>query len=160
VPRTKRVNATHNAMLCACPPCKADFDAGKRIADALNMYINGLRDHLWDLRNKWMAFRLSDGTSDGVLYDSKRDAVAHQFDEFTCMYISFRNLLGGAKQSECIRVLNFNRDAYDAGFRLPDPDDVNGGPDVAPTTAQMDAQRGQVIAIISPELLRQMEMTN
>jgi len=154
--RSKRVNATHHIELCACSHCEADFNAAKRMSDALNTYIHGLREHLFELRDKWMAFRLSDGTSDGVLYDSKRDAVRHQDDEFRCAYISFRNILGGASPQECVRVLNFTRDAYDAGFRLADPDDVHGGPDVAPTTAQMDAQQGAVIAVIKPELMRLM----
>jgi hypothetical protein len=130
------------------------------MSDALNMYINGLRKHLWELRNKWMAFSLADGSSDGQLYDSKRDAVRHQSNEFQCAYISFRNLLGGATPHECVRVLNFTRDAYDAGFRLTDPDDIDGGPDVAPTAAQMDAQKGQVVAIIRPELLAQLAAMN
>lgn len=156
MPTSKRPNATHNAVLCACPHCKADYDAAKRIADALNVYLNGLRNHLWELRDKWMAFKLSDGTSDGQLYDSKRDAVRHQDNEFQCLYICFVNIMGGATAPEVVRVLNFTRDAYDAGFRLADPDDVNGGRDVAPTAARMDDARGDVIAIIRPELMHEL----
>jgi len=39
--------------------------------------------------------------------------------------------------------LKFNRDAYDAGFRLPDPDDQFGGRDVLMTTALRDFYRSQ-----------------
>lgn len=121
------------------------MDAGRRISDALNTYINGLaKTHWFELRSKWMAFRLSDGSSDGVLYDTKRDAVRHQADEFLCAYISFANLAGGASPHECAIFLNFTRDAYDAGMRLPDPDDVNGGRDVAPTAARIDMARNIV----------------
>lgn len=140
----------HRIFLCACVHCRADMDAGKRIADALNVYITGLGLAHWqELRRKWMAFRLSDGTSDGALYDSKREAVAHQPNEFWCIYISFANLAGGAVARDCALFLNFNRDAYDAGFRLPDPDDVDGGRDLAPTAGQMDAVQGIVRAAVS-----------
>lgn len=39
--------------------------------------------------------------------------------------------------------LKFNRDAYDAGFRLPDPDEVNGGRQVLMTTKLRDYYRSQ-----------------
>lgn len=118
------------------------------MSDALNMYRVNMP---WEMvRDKWMAFKLSDGTSDGVLYDSKRDAVRHQFNEFMCCYIAFVNLMGGATAQGCAVFLNFTRDAYDAGFRLPDPDDVNGGRDVAPTAAAIDAVTG----VIRPVLQR------
>lgn len=152
--QSKRPNHNHRVYLCACPHCRADMDAGKRISDALNVYVTGLGLTHWrELRSKWMAFRLSDGTSDGVLYDSKRDAVAHQMNEFQCVYISFANLAGGAKPMDCALFLNFTRDAYDAGFRLPDPDDVNGGRDLAPTAGQMDAARGIIRAAL-PDMHR------
>lgn len=48
-------------------------DASKRISDAYNLHIVcGAR------RGQVMAFSLADGTSDGVLYDSREDAVSHQ----------------------------------------------------------------------------------
>lgn len=132
--------------LCACPHCKTDMECGKRMSDAINMYRTNMP---WEfVSDKWMAFRLSDGTSDGVLYDSKRDAVRHQVHEMLCCYIAFVNLMGGANAYGCAVMLNFTRDAYDAGFRLPDPDDVHGGRDVAPTAGQMDAAMG----IIRPHL--------
>jgi hypothetical protein len=40
--------------------------------------------------------------------------------------------------------LRFNRDAYDAGFRMPDPDSQTGGPEVLVTTQQMDYYRNQI----------------
>lgn len=142
---SKRRNKSH-ARLCICTLCKADHDAGKRMSDALNMYRANMP---WEwVRDKWMAFRLSDGASDGVLYDSKREAVAHQLHEFQCCYISFRNLMGGATPLGCMTFLNFTRDAYDAGFRLPDPDDVHGGRDVIPTAAQIDAVTGTIRPVL------------
>jgi hypothetical protein len=111
-------------------------DAAKRASDIINSYRAFIP---WDeLKQKWLAIRLSDGGYDGVLYDSKRDAVRHQLDEFLCAYICFRNLVGGATPKEMEIFLKFNRDAYDAGFRLPDPDAASGGAEVLMTTAQHD----------------------
>lgn len=116
------------------------------MSDAINMYRMNMP---WEwLKDKWMAFSLQDGTSDGVLYDSKQDAVRHQLHEFQCCYIAFVNLMGGAKPVECMTFLNFTRDAYDSGMRLVDPDDVNGGRDVVPTATAIDNMRGKVRLIV------------
>lgn len=48
-------------------------DAAKRISDSYNLHITcGAR------RGQVMAFSLADGSTDGQLYDSRADAVAHQ----------------------------------------------------------------------------------
>jgi hypothetical protein len=113
-------------------------DAARRAADNINAYVTFMdRD---ELIRKWMAIRLADGSYDGTLYDSKRDAVRHQSDEFLCAYVSFRNLQQGTTAKEMQVFLNFNREAYDHGFRLPDPDSQTGGREVLMTTAQHDYQ--------------------
>lgn len=117
-------------------------DAARRAADAINGYCAFMdRD---ELRGKWIAIRLADGSHDGTLYDSKREAVRHQSDEFLCAYTSFRNLPQGTTVREMEIFLRFNRDAYDHGFRLPDPDSQTGGPEVLVTTGQMDFYRNQL----------------
>lgn len=142
----RRQNFDHPVRLCVCRYCKDDWNAGKRMSDVVNTLRSGLP---WDeLQWKWVAFALSDGKWDGVVYDSKRDAVRGQLHEYQCVYISFRNLIGGATPEGMAIFLNFTRDAYDAGFRLPDPDDVNGGRDVIPTAARIDSIRN----IIRPVL--------
>jgi hypothetical protein len=114
-------------------------DAARRCADIVNGYILSRN---WDeLRDSWVAIRLSDGGSDGTLYDTKRDAVRHQLFEMQCAYVSFRNLAGGISPLEAERYLDYNRRAYDAGFRLPDPDAVNGGPDLFLPSQTYDALR-------------------
>jgi hypothetical protein len=121
---------------------KALADAGKRASDLANLYITFMP---WEeLRTKWMAIRLIDGSSDAVLYDSKRDAVKHQIDERLCAYFAFRNCGGGTNPRDMAVFLTFARDAYDAGFRLPDPDAADGGPDVLMTAAQRDYYRGSM----------------
>ena len=123
------------------PPARAYSDAAKRASDIVNSYLSFIP---WDeLRFKWLAIRLSDGGYDGNLYDSKRDAVRHQLDEFLCAYVCYRNLQAGAKPKDMELFLQFNRDAYDAGFRLPDPDDQFGGRQVLMTSALRDYYRNQ-----------------
>lgn len=111
-------------------------DAAKRASDIINSYRTFTP---WDeLKNKWLAIRLSDGGTDGNIYDNKRDAVRCQLDEFLCAYVCFINLQGGSTPAEMEIFLKFNRDAYDAGFRLPDPDHQFGGREVLMTTPLHD----------------------
>lgn len=111
-------------------------DAAKRCADIINFYVNTLT---WEeIKHKWVAIRLSDGGYDNTLYDTKQDAVRHQPDEFRCAYVAFRNLVQGISPLEAERFLDYNRKAYDAGFRLPDPEAQSGGPDLFLSTAQHD----------------------
>lgn len=117
-------------------------DAAKRASDLVNAFVTFTpRD---ELMRKFIAIRLSDGGSDGVLYDSKQAAVKHQSDEKLCAYVSFRHLFQGTTPREMEVFLRFNRDAYDAGFRLPDPDSQSGGAEVLVTTAQMDFYQNQL----------------
>ena len=117
-------------------PAEVISDEAKRAADAINSYCTFIdRD---ELKGKWIAIRLADGSHDGTLYDSKQDAVRHQSDEFLCAYVCFKNLQQGTTAKQMEVFLRFNRDAYDHGFRLPDPDSQFGGRDVLMTTAQMD----------------------
>lgn len=111
-------------------------ESGKRVSDAINQVI---ADHgWWEIRSKWLAFRLSDGRWDGVIYDTKRDAVRHQSNEFQAAYICLRGLAMGSKPRDAAVFLKYNRDLYDRGFRMPDPDDVSGGRDVVMQAWQRD----------------------
>lgn len=122
-------------MADSSPPEKWS-DEAKRASDIVNGYIAFMD---WDeLVHKWIAIRLSDGGHDGTLYDTKRDAVRHQLDEFLCAYVSMRNLIGGTSARDMEIFLKWNRDAYDAGFRLPDPREINGGPELIMTTPRYD----------------------
>lgn len=117
-------------------------DRAQRASDLINEARATLD---WDqLRTCWIAIRLSDGSSDMVIYDTKRDAVRHQLHEQQCAYICFKNLIGGATPRDMLRLLRFIEQAYKAGMRLPDPDDEFGGPDLAPTAGHMDAIVGKV----------------
>lgn len=101
------------------------MSAAKRVADAINVRMTFTS---WaDLAHQWMAFRLSDGGSDGVVYEHRIDAVRHQLHETQCMYICFKDLVGGAKAHEIAHVILFHRAAYEGGAVLPDPEQPFGG---------------------------------
>jgi hypothetical protein len=91
-------------------------DEARRIADIVNTHYAALgRGAI----GKWVASRLSDGTSDGVLYDTREDAIRHQLHETQCVYVCIPP--GGAIDYEIERFLQLNRQLYDNGYRLIDP---------------------------------------
>jgi hypothetical protein len=104
-------------------------DAAKRAYDIAKSYAVFVP--LEQRVNSWIALRLYDGGYDGTLYESKRDAVRHQVSEFLCAYFCYRNAPNGfASPRDAQLWLDMNRAYYDSGFRMPDPDAADGGPDV------------------------------
>lgn len=91
-------------------------DASRRCADTVNLHIHADRGNV----GKYVAIRLSDGGSDNTVYNTKADAVNHQLHETQCAYV--RIPPDGMTVAEAASYLQFNRNAYDAGFRLSDPD--------------------------------------
>ena len=69
----------------------------------------------------WVAIRLSDGGSDGVLYDSKPEATRHQLHETQCAYICLPPF-GEMSIGEIHRYLELNDMIYAQGGRLSDVD--------------------------------------
>lgn len=59
-------------------------DKGKRCSDIVRQH---LEDNPEEARESWVAIRLSDGGSDGVLYPAKEFAVAFQIHETQCAYL-------------------------------------------------------------------------
>jgi hypothetical protein len=99
-----------------------DKDAASRIADAVNLH------RLADYSNvgKWVACRLSDGTSDGVAYDPayppsdpRAHAIRHQLHESQCCYVQVQPT--GMSKEEALIFLQFNRNLYARGMRMTDP---------------------------------------
>jgi hypothetical protein len=126
---TSRLDERERAELLEC---------GKRAADHVNtMYAF----HDWDeLRHSVMAIRLRDGSSDGVLYENRRDAVRGQHgNETMCCYLVLSGVgPGGTSAYQMAIYIKMNRDTVAAGYKFPDPDDVNGGLQRAMTTAWKD----------------------
>jgi hypothetical protein len=83
-------------------------DKGQRCSDLI-------RQHLLDdeetARHSWVAIRLSDGGSDGVLYPAKELAVAFQVHETQCAYI--RVLPGGISPREATSFLYHTAQLYE-----------------------------------------------
>ncbi|WP_301177230.1 hypothetical protein [Actinomadura geliboluensis] len=90
-------------------------DAARRCSDAVRLHIAA------GMAGKWAAIRLSDGGSDGTAYDTRADAIRHQLHETQCAYVKVP--LDDMPPEHAARYLAFHRRAYDAGFRLTDPDD-------------------------------------
>lgn len=114
----KTLRCEHGLVICA--RCVVVTDAAKRMCDIINARI--VFTPVDELSRGWMAFRLSDGGSDGALYDSRRAAISHQTNEFLCAYFSFRSCLGGANAKDCQLFLDMHRHVYDNGGRLADPE--------------------------------------
>lgn len=100
-----------------------ELDAAKRIADIVNG--QAVAQPFDVLVRSWMAFKLEDGTSDGVLYDSRPAAVAHQKgDSAKYLYISLREAPGGMLPMQARAILRFHRMVYDTpGGRVTHPTD-------------------------------------
>lgn len=124
-------------------------DAAKRVADTYNLHrigrgINAVK--------KWFAVSLSEGRSDDVLYDSKRDAVRHQrhmeqYYAFICIAPC------DMKACEAEVILSTNRRLYDKGMRYADPDHHAGGPEVIKRLTvedQLAAMRGRATNLLMP----------
>ncbi len=119
----------HGRVLCS--ECVVVDDAAKRAFDIVRL-ITVFTDY--DTRTRqspYLAIRLMDGGSNSQLYDTKQAAVRDQVHETLCAYFCFRTAPNGfASAREAAVFLAWHRAAYDQGWRLPDPDDHTGGPDL------------------------------
>lgn len=117
-------------------PVKIHTPAARRCSDAVNLHVSALG---FDAAGKWVAVRLADGSSDGTLYDKKRDAVRHQSDEKLCAYVCIPP--SGMNPCRAESFIKMSRMAYDAGFRLADPDDKHGGRELITPVMREDHAR-------------------
>jgi hypothetical protein len=106
--------------MAICTECIIVDDAAKRMCDIINSLVTFVP--LWELRHKWLAIRLNDGGYDGVMYDSREDAIFHQLDERFCAYVCMQSMITGAKPLDCAIYLEVHRQAYDGGMRLHEPE--------------------------------------
>lgn len=91
-------------------------DAANRASDCIRIHI------LARMAGKWAAIRLSDGGSDGIVYDSKSAAIRHQLHETQCMYVKIP--WDDFPPVHAERFLDIHRKLYDSGFRLQDPEGI------------------------------------
>jgi hypothetical protein len=96
------------------PESLALADAGKRASECVHLHVLGGNV------GKWVAIRMGDGGSDGIPYDSRKDAIAHQLHEQYCCYMQVTP--DGITPVDAVRFILVNRAIYNAGYRLADPD--------------------------------------
>ncbi len=93
---------------------KTSYEAAKRMADTIALHQMVLsRDEL--IAKRFVAIRLSDGGSDGVVYETRQDAIRHQLHETLCGY--FQIPLERWSEETCDSLLWYVRTRYDAGYR-------------------------------------------
>lgn len=91
-----------------------NLDAAKRMRDWIALHQAALgRDEI--LRHRFVAIRLSDGGSDGQVYDSRTAAMDHQLNPEWCGY--FQIPLERWSEQVCDVLLYYVRRRYDAGDR-------------------------------------------
>jgi len=95
-------------------------EAGKRASDALNGVL-AFNDP-WDLKDKWMAFSLADGSTRGEIFDTIVDAKRFT-DETRTWYLFLGGVLQGLSPRDCGLMLQFHREARDAGMGQANPKD-------------------------------------
>lgn len=115
-PQIRNTKCKHGLVLCS--RCVVVTDAARRMSDLVNLMITCKS---WDeLQNGYMAFRLDNGSSDGVLYDSKQTAAKFT-DDKRHAYFCFRQAMGGANARDCQIFLDLNRYAADNGVPMAEP---------------------------------------
>lgn len=92
-------------------------DSARRASDAVNFHLLAIGHAAI---GKWVAIRLQDGSSDGVLYDKRAEAIKHQLHETTCAYVCIPP--NGMPPEDAMVYLREMRRLYDRGYRLADPD--------------------------------------
>jgi hypothetical protein len=90
------------------------LDIGKRAHDTIALHVIGGNV------GKWVALRLEDGSSDGIPYDTRREAIEHQLHEQLCCYVKVPP--DGMPAEDALRFILINRSLYAQGYRLADPD--------------------------------------
>lgn len=89
-------------------------DFAKRAFEIMTLHWIGRGEGCW---GKWVAFRLSDGGSDNVLYDTRDQAIDHQLHPTQCCYLVIPPT--GFTLSEIREFLSLSRTLYDKGARIP-----------------------------------------
>jgi len=92
-------------------------DSARRLADTVSLHLTATNG---EAAGSWIAARLTDGGTDGILYDTRRDAIAHQLHESLCGYVLIPPSGMGPREAESF--LHTCRALRDAGIPLADPD--------------------------------------
>lgn len=139
-------------MTCLIHP-KGHSDAAKKLSDTYNLHRIAIDTFGIANLGRWFACALADGETDGVLYDSKIDAVRHQgHNEDFYVYVK----ISPSTMTQCDAEIYLGvwRRAYDAGLRLTERDSSNGGRELIKRNSREDQYalvRGIAQNLIIPE---------
>lgn len=114
-------------------------DAAKRIYDAYSLHR--LADPIGNL-GQWFAVAIADGSTDGVLYDSRIDAITHQHHNET-YYVYVQIVPSQMSICDAELFLTGVRKTYDARKAMIDRDRPSGGKVIIPRLTVED-QRAQI----------------
>lgn len=89
---------------------------GQRFATAHNIA------RMLGAEGRWIAARISDGSTDGTVYDTMEDAVRHQLHETQAYYCQIQP--GHMTDREATQLLRVAERLYDAGGRFLSPSTV------------------------------------
>lgn len=109
-----------------CASGRPHSDAAKRLRDTYSLHQIASDTAGRDAVGKWFASALEDGSSDGTLYDSKKECIRHQkHNEQRYTYIRIVPHTMNVCEAEV--MLATARRLYASGLRMIDPDDRHGG---------------------------------
>lgn len=94
-------------------PVVVEDDTARRCSDTVTLHV------LAGSVGLWCAIRLGDGGSDGVVYDTREDAIRHQLRPQYCTFILIPP--DGMSPQEAKAVLGYWRALVDGGIRDDDP---------------------------------------
>jgi hypothetical protein len=114
----KGYKCQHGRPVCA--ECVEVEDAARRMSEAIQLAV--VFHPFGEVIHSFMAFKLSDGSSDHTLYPSKAAAVDHQSREQDYAYVCLKNFPGGLREKDAQLILDLHRYAYDNGQRFYDRD--------------------------------------
>ena len=97
-------------------------DHALRCADQVNIHV------LAGGYGRWIAIRMSDGGTDGILYDSKADAVRYQLHETQCCYLVCPSVPMTPREAQV--YVEYNRQLYAQGLRMPYPEAPSAMPPI------------------------------
>ena len=125
-------------------------DAAKRFYEVYNLHY--VARGPMECHGRWLAIALADGSSDGVLYDTKQECIRHQHHNEQ-WYAFVKMIPSMMKLCEAEVMITTYRKMYDAGMRMVDPDSRTGGMDlITRVTAedQIALSKGRVRNLIIP----------
>lgn len=108
-------------------------DEGRRLSDAVTLAVS------LGGAGRWVAARLSDGGTDGNIYDSRSDAVRHQLHENQCCYLVIPPT--GMPPVEASAYIAFHRRRVEAGMDMVDPEQQAPMPLLMPNRADRRGNR-------------------